>query len=135
MRSDTQSTTLDAPAPAVFAFLADPANLPLWAVGFCRAIRREGPDWIVETSKGEVGLRYAVRPDLGTIDFHMTPSPGATITAYSRVIANGDGADYVFTQQQPPGMPDEVFAHQVEALREELAVLRSIVRARVACGR
>lgn len=134
MRSDTQSVTLDAPAPTVFALLAEPANLPLWAVGFCRAIRPGAEGWIVTTSTGEVGLRYEVNRAAGTIDFRMTPAPGVELTAYSRVISNAEGADYVFTQQQAPGMTDDAFAHQVEALREELAVLRSLVRARAVCA-
>lgn len=41
MRSNTQSVSLSERPAEVFAFLADPLNLPRWAVGFCRAIRVE----------------------------------------------------------------------------------------------
>jgi hypothetical protein len=141
MRADTQAVTLDAPATTVFEFLADPENLPKWAVGFAHAIRRDrgsdgdagGDAWRVRAAQGEVGLRLTTHGRLGTIDFHMTPAPGVDVVAYSRVIPSPEGAVYVFTQLQPPGMPDAVFDGQVRALREELAVLQRIMRARHAC--
>jgi hypothetical protein len=137
MRTDTQAVRLDAPAATVFEFLADPENLPRWAVGFAHAIRRDGDAWRVRTAQGEVGVRFATDEARGTIDFHLTPAPGVEVVAYSRVIPGpgpGDGgAVYVFTQLQAPGMPDAVFDGQVRALHEELAVLQGIIRARHAC--
>ncbi len=69
----------------------------------------------------------------GTIDFHMTVTPGVEAVAYSRVIPNDLGAEYVFTQFQLPGMPDEVFEGQRAALTEELAILPILFRAQAAC--
>jgi len=135
MRSNTQSVRLPGNPADVFAFLADPENLPRWAVGFCRAIRRDGEDrWIIETPSGsELSVRYASHSALGTIDFHMRMAPGAKAVAYSRVMPTGDGAEYVFTQFQSADMPDAVFDGQVSALTEELRVLQAIFRARQAC--
>ena len=48
------------------------------------------------------------------IDYHLTPAPGVEAVAYSRLVPNGAGVEYVFTQFQAPGMPDEVFAGQVQ---------------------
>jgi uncharacterized protein YndB with AHSA1/START domain len=128
MRSDTQSVTIEAPAGDVFAFVADPASLPRWAVGFAQAIRPDGDRWVVTTGQGaEVTVRYRADPDRGTVDFDMEPAPGVTTTAYARVVPNGMGADVIFTQQQPPSMPDETFDAQVEALRHELTVLKALV--------
>jgi uncharacterized protein YndB with AHSA1/START domain len=134
MRSNTQSVSLPGRPEDVFAFLADPENLPRWAVGFCRSIRRDDAErWTVETPSGEVPVRYVTNAPLGTIDFHMDIAPAAKVVAYSRVIANGEGAEYVFTQFQAAGMPDAVFDGQVSALAEELHVLQAIFRARSAC--
>lgn len=133
MRTDTKSVTISANQEAVFAFLADPENLPRWAVGFARAIRRDGNAWLVTTGQGEVPLRYEVDPRLGVIDYHLHPAPGVEAVAYSRLIPNGDGVEYVFTQFQFPGMPDEAFEGQVRALAEELAILPAIFRARDVC--
>jgi RNA polymerase sigma factor (sigma-70 family) len=60
MRADTQTMTLPASAEDAFAFLAQPENLPRWAVGFARGIRREGDEWIVRTAEGS--CRFASTP-------------------------------------------------------------------------
>jgi hypothetical protein len=134
MRADTRSVSLDAQANAVFEYIADPRNLPRWAVGFAREVRSENGRWFVLTAHDEIALEVAADAALGTIDFHMSPSPGVSAVAYSRVLAAGDGAEYVFTQFQSDGMPDAVFEAQVTALREELTVLQSIIKARAACA-
>jgi hypothetical protein len=133
MRADTQTISLAAGVEEVFAFLADPENLPHWAVGFARGIRRDVDGWVVQTSQGEVALRVVADAETGTIDFHLRPAPDVEAVAYTRVVPNDSGAEYVFTQFQTPGMPDEVFAAQRAALAEELALLPILFRARVAC--
>jgi hypothetical protein len=135
-RSNTRTVAIDAPAKHVFEFVADPGNLPRWAVGFCRAIRRDdvAPDrWIVTTAQGELPIRFVTDPTLGVVDFYIAPAPGVEAAAFSRVVPNGGGAEYVFTQFQAPGMPDGVFERQVHALVEELQVLRALIGARAAC--
>ncbi len=61
----------------------------------------------------------------------MTPAPDASTCAYSRVVPNGTGADYLFTQLQPPGMADQVFDGLVDAVRHELTTLKALLE--VAC--
>lgn len=135
LRSDTRAVTIDAPPDAVFAFVADPANLPAWAVGFCHAIRSDtaGDRWVVTTAHGEVPIRYVTDGRAGTIDFYLSVAAGSEVAAFSRVVPNGLGTDYIFTQFQSVGMPDEAFDTQVRALVEELQVLRGLMHARAAC--
>jgi uncharacterized membrane protein len=135
-RSDTRAVTINAPATDVFAFIADPENLPRWAVGFCRAIRHHSENdglWIVTTAQGDAVVRYVTDSARGTVDFYLSPAPGVEAAAFSRVVPNGEGAEYVFTQFQAAGMADEVFERQVHALAEELQLLRALIHARVAC--
>jgi hypothetical protein len=133
MKSNTEHVTINVDHHHLFAFLADPGNLPKWAVGFCRVIRRDGDRWVAQTSQGEVTVRYVTHPDLGVIDYHISPRQGIEVAAFSRVLPNGDGSEFVFTQFQAPGMPDEVFEAQVRALKEELVVLRALMHAQAAC--
>jgi hypothetical protein len=133
MGADTQTITLPVSCEEAFAFLAQPENLPRWAVGFARGIRREGDEWIVQTAQGEMPIRVVADALQGTIDFQMRVAPGLEAVAYSRIVPNDSGAEYVFTQFQLPGMSDEVFADQRAALAEELAILPIIFRAQVAC--
>jgi hypothetical protein len=71
-KTKTQSVSIPASSAYVFDFIADPETLPLWAVGFCRRIRRDGAGWIVTTSQGETPLRYETDRTRGTSDstFH-----------------------------------------------------------------
>src|SRR5262245_10475249 len=106
VRSDTRTVTIDVPPAETIAFLADPFNLPLWAVGFCRSIRADRDRFIVSTANGDVPIKMATNADTGVVDFIMEISPGVEATAFSRVIPNGSGSEYLFTQLQSPGMPD-----------------------------
>lgn len=133
MRADTQAITIPAARDEVYSFLADPQHLPRWAVGFARGIHQDGDEWIVQTAQGELPLRIEADQTRGTIDFVMTVAPGVVAVANSRVLPNGDGAEYVFTQFQSPSMPDEAFAGQRAALAAELALLPILFRAQAFC--
>jgi hypothetical protein len=128
MRTNTQSIAIAAPAGYVFEFVADLEKLPKWAIGFAKEIRRENGGWLVRTGSGdEIGIRSVTDPELGVVDYHMSPTPGIEFPAATRVVPNEDGAEYVFTMFQPPGMPDEVFEQQIAELARELVVLKANV--------
>ena len=127
MRADTKSIAIHASREKVVSFLADPQNLPRWAVGFAKSVRREGDRWVVVTGGGEMGIRITAEPRIGVVDFYMSPAPGVEALAASRVVPNERGVEYVFTQFQAPGMPDDVFAKNVQALAHELTVLKAVL--------
>jgi uncharacterized protein YndB with AHSA1/START domain len=52
MRSDTQNVMIAATPEQVFAFVADGANLPRWAIGFAKSVRNAPSGWIVGTAQG-----------------------------------------------------------------------------------
>jgi hypothetical protein len=131
MRSDTQTVTIAASPKEVFAFVADGENLPRWAIGFAKAVRRDADRWIVTTAQGQVPTHIALHEGAGTVDFHMEPAPGTVASAYARVVPNGDGAELTFTQMQQPGTSDEVFAQLVAAVSHELVALKAMLE--VAC--
>ncbi len=127
MRADTKTTSIEAEPGRVFEFVADPAHLPRWAGGFAKTVRQEGERWLVTTGSGEVPVRVRADPETGVVDFVVNPSPGVEVVASTRVLARGAGAEYVFTQVQPPGMRDEAFAQSVEAVGHELTVLKALL--------
>ena len=127
MRSDTQNVTISATPEQVFAFVADGANLPRWAIGFAKSVRTDGAGWIVGTAQGEMPTAIAADEGTGTVDFRMEPVPGMMATAYARVMPNGKGAEFAFTQFQQPGMPDEMFAKLVAAVGHEMVALKALL--------
>jgi Polyketide cyclase / dehydrase and lipid transport len=127
MRSDTQSVTIAAAPEQVWAFVADGANLPRWAIGFAKSARPDRSGWIVSTTQGEMLVTIAADKGSGTVDFRMEPAPGVVATAYARVMPNGEGAEFVFTQLQQPGVPDEVFDQLAAAVGHELVALKALL--------
>lgn len=127
MHSDTKSISIEAGPARVVRFLADPRNLPRWAVGFAKSVR-EGPDgWLVATGSGEMGVRITADERTGTVDFWLSAAPGVEGLAASRVVPNGAGSEYVFTQFQAAGMSAEQFQKSAEAVAHELKVLKAII--------
>jgi len=127
MRSDTQTITIDASPDDVIAFVGEGTNLPRWAIGFAKSVRRSGDAWIVRTGDGEVRLALNVHESAGTVDFHLAPAPGVTATAFTRAVPNGNGTEFSFTQMQQPETPDEVFAQLVSAVVHELVTLKALL--------
>jgi hypothetical protein len=127
MRSDTQSVTIATAPDKVRAFVADGANLPRWAIGFAKSVVPGPTGWLVSTAQGEMPTTIGTDERTGTVDFRMQPAPGVTATAYARVVPNGDGAEFVFTQFQQPGVPNEVFDELVGAVGHELAALKALL--------
>jgi hypothetical protein len=127
---------INAAPKAVQEFVADPANLPRWAVGFAKAVR-QGHDgqWIVETAAGDVPIDIESHADTGVVDFHLQPAPGVRNTAFSRTVAAGQGTLYSFTQLQPTDMTDAVFEMNTAAVRHELVALKAILEVECPIGR
>jgi hypothetical protein len=115
MKTWTETIGIAAPARRVFDFVSDGANLPRWAVEFCKEARREDGAWRLRTAQGECTMRIAADAASGVVDFHM--SPGGT--AFSRVVDAGAGTEYLFTFAGDASMD--------AALRKELAVLKSLL--------
>jgi hypothetical protein len=127
VRSDTQTIMINARPSEVLEFVGDGQNLPRWAIGFAKSVRPGQGGWIVTTGQGEVPLSIAVDERTGTVDFRMEPRPGTEVMAYARVVTNGDGAEFIFTQLQQPDVPDELFEQLVAAVGHELVALKALV--------
>ena len=125
---DTQNIEIEADPARVQTFIADGANLPRWAIGFAKDVESSGEQWIVTTGSGDrIPTDIVTNAATGTVDFVMAPAPGLTTTAWTRVVAVDRGALFTFTQVQPTGMPDDMFAAQVRALSHELLTLKALL--------
>jgi hypothetical protein len=126
-RSDTQAISIDVPPSAVIDLLTDAAEFPRWAAGFARAVRVDGDDWIVDTGEGEVRLRVRVSREFGTVDYLLADAlPMREIGAFSRVVPNGRGSDFVLTQFFADDMRDADLADQRAIVAVELQTVRAL---------
>jgi hypothetical protein len=127
-RSVTKTVTIERPVADVFAFLADAANWPAWAIVNVKAIEpSDEPDWwLMTTPRGSARLRIRGNAELGTLD-HDYVEDQASWHVPARVVANGTGTEFMITFFQPPAFTDAFFDDQVALVDTELTTLKRIL--------
>ena len=111
----------------VYAFAANPGNLPRWAKGLSGSIREVNGEWIADSPMGKVKVRFARRNDLGVLDHDVVLESGEIVHNPMRVVANGDGSEVVFTVYRRTGMTEEAFAADGKAVEDDLRVLKRLL--------
>jgi uncharacterized protein YndB with AHSA1/START domain len=112
----------------VYEFASDPRNVPHWAAGLARsAVRRDGDEWIADAPFGQVRVRFVPRNSVGVLDHDVTLESGVTIHNPMRVVANGEGSEFVFTLIRQPGMSDGQFAKDKAAVENDLKTLKDLL--------
>ncbi|KUN09222.1 hypothetical protein AQI95_05080 [Streptomyces yokosukanensis] len=126
----TKSVSIDCPYDQVYAFLADPANWPKWAVVNVRSIEpTDDPDWWqMSTPLGPAKLRLRGNSEFGILD-HDFVDDTASWRVPARVVPNGDGADFMITFHRPPTLTEAAFREQADLVDTELATLKEILEA------
>jgi len=125
-RAHTVSVGIAASPKEVYDYASDPSNLPVWAPGFVKSIEKRGPDWVAQTSLGEVQFRFAETNDQGVLD-HEVDLPSGTFHNPMRVIPNGAGSEVLFTLLQLPGVSDQQFQQDMDTVRADLNKLRTVL--------
>lgn len=119
---------IDRPVAAVYDFAADPLNLPSWAAGLVGSkVERDGEQWFTESPGGRVTFTFTPRNTFGVLDHDVTLPSGETVHNPLRVIRDGDGCEVVFTLRQRPGMTDEEFERDADAVTRDLSTLKSLL--------
>ncbi|WP_333778316.1 SRPBCC family protein [Streptomyces sp. IBSBF 3136] len=126
--SITKTVGIDCPWEQVFAFLADPANWPKWAVVNVHSIEpTDDPDWWrMATPLGPARLRVRANAEFGILDHDYVDDTAAWCVP-ARVVPNGDGAEFMITFHQPPSLTKKVFKQQADLVDSELAALKEIL--------
>ena len=117
-------------AEEVYEYAVDPANLPEWAPGLGNAVENVDGQWFVETPMGRVGFAFVERNAFGVLDHEVTLPSGEVIYNPMRAVPDGDGCEAVFTLRRRPGISDEEFERDAEAVAGDLARLKRIVEGR-----
>jgi hypothetical protein len=123
-RSETRQISIQAPPETVLDLVGDPRALPRWAPNFATTVEPDGEHWTVN---GELGIHLRVDRELGTADILRTSN--LRTGAYSRVIPNGEGSEFLFTLFFPDGTEEAAVRRQMEVVEEELLTIRSLCEA------
>jgi Polyketide cyclase / dehydrase and lipid transport len=120
-RSETRSISIRATPDTVLDLVGDAHALPRWAPNFAATVRAEDGHWVVND---ELHIDLRVDRTLGTVDIlrvHRLPAG-----AYSRVVPNGDGSEYLFTLFFPDGTEEAAITRQMAIVEEELRTIRAL---------
>jgi len=127
---DVQGVRLRVPAKKSFAFIADPANLPIWAKAFRTVSNGRA---MLQTPGGAVEIRLTVEASdkRGTIDWIMEFPDGAVARACSRIVPiTAEDCVYSFVLLPPPVPLEQLegaLEQQSRILKEELQTLKTIL--------
>jgi hypothetical protein len=125
MQHRTVTAVLDAPKEHVFGYLSQIENLPRWATEFARELKYEDGRAKVVNGLGEFYFSIDADPETGVIDMYAGPSEDALSLFPTRVVElPEERSAYSFTMFQTPGMPEELFESQYQALLREFENIR-----------
>jgi hypothetical protein len=132
MQSDIPSTNnrtvtilVAAAKNAVFDFLSNIENLPAWATEFCEGLKKEGGQYKVVTSAGELFFKIESDRNTGVVDMFAGPKLDQMGIFPCRIIELPGGTTAIsFTFFQPPDMPAEVYERQYGSLLVEMDGLK-----------
>lgn len=124
------STYIARSVAEVYAYAADPANLPAWAPGLLKSVEKVDGQWVAESDMGRILLDWAPDNAFGVLDHHVTVPSGETFYNPMRVTALGEGSEVVFSVRRQVGMSDAEFDRDCAAVQADLDALRDILEAR-----
>ena len=114
----------------VYAFVANPENLPRWAAGLSTGIREKDGEWVADSPMGPVKVRFAALNLLGVLDHDVVLPSGETVHNPLRVVPNGTASELTFTLFHRPGMTEQQFAADAAAVQRDLHELKRLLEDR-----
>jgi carbon monoxide dehydrogenase subunit G len=112
----------------VYTFASNPAKLPTWAAGLAQSeVRKDGDVWIAEAPFGKVKIRFAQANSFGVMDHDVELESGVAVHNPMRVVPNGNGSEFIFTLLRQPGMSDDQFADDAQAVAKDLLTLKALL--------
>lgn len=121
------TVSINRPPAEVYAFVADPSNLPRWATGLSGSIENVAGEWIADSPMGKVKIRFVPENALGVLDHEVELESGEVFPNPMRVVANGSGSEVTFTLFRRPGTSDEAFADDLAAISRDLGTLKRLL--------
>lgn len=125
--SRSLSVTIGRDWREVYAFAQQPAHFALWASGLASSLRYQDGVWTAETPEGPATIHFSPPNDFGVLDHTVSiPGQGETYNPL-RVVANGPGAEVIFTLFRRPDQTDDAFARDAEWVTRDLEALKRLL--------
>ena len=126
--SRTISVSIDRDWREVYDFASVPQNFPRWAAGLGARFERSGEEWSAQDPDGHsIRIRFSRPNEFGVLDHVVIAEGGAENHNAMRVVANGTGAEVMFTLLRTPGMTADAFAADAAAVERDLNALKALL--------
>ena len=125
--SRTITVSIDRDWREVYDFASIPENFQRWAAGLGLRFEKSGEDWMAESPDGlAIRIRFSPPNDFGVLD-HIVFAEGREIPNAMRVVANGTGAEMMFTLLRTPDMTEDAFEADATAVARDLNALKTLL--------
>ncbi|RUO29557.1 SRPBCC family protein [Aliidiomarina soli] len=122
------STYINRTPQDVYAFASNPENLPIWAAGLASSeVKKDGDVWVADAPFGKVKIRFVQANAFGVMDHDVELDSGVVVHNPMRVVPNGDGSEFIFTLLRQPGMSEEQFVEDAQAVEKDLRTLKTFL--------
>lgn len=111
----------------VYAYASDPVRLPEWAPGLAETVEHVGGQWIVHGPMGKAVVAFAPPNAFGVLDHDVTLPSGETFHNPLRVLPHGTACEVVFSLRRGPGVSDEEFERDADAVLADLRTLKRLL--------
>lgn len=119
---------IDRRSDDVYDYVMNPENFAEWATSFCRSVRRtEDGEWRLETTDGEMTLRFAERNPYGIMDHYVRKGTGPERLNPARVVPDGTGSKAIFTVFLAEDAADRELAMDFRDVESDLRTLKSVL--------
>jgi uncharacterized membrane protein len=128
-QSKTLSVSVNRPADEVYAFMSNTQNLSTWAAGLCRSIVKDlgNHTWLINTPNGEATVRFVEKNKFRIMDHYVKQGHDPEVYIPIRILENEQGSEVVFTLFRLPGMTDERFEQDRQAVQKDLDTLKKLL--------
>lgn len=129
VESRTLSISIDRDWQQVYDAMWRPQDFARWASGLSRSpLKEDGTGWWkTDGPEGPIRVRFTEHNAFGVMDHTVDIGDGTEVYVPMRVVANGKGAEILFTLFRQPGMSDEKFAADAEWIARDLIALEALV--------
>lgn len=127
--SATKTVQIARPAAESYAFIADPQNMPRWAIHNVTGIRKlDGDRWEMDTPRGKATLIPRYDPRTGILDHAFIDAGEGVWNVTGRVVpVTPSESVYIMTLPKPDRMPAEAFEAGMRLMDDELAALKACI--------
>ena len=129
-RAEVVHVSILAPPGDVIALLVDVHNWTTWAPWIRSVTRSSERGWTLETDAGRMSASFVEQNPLGVLDHEVTLPSGVRILNSMRVLPNDSGSELVMVVFQSPEASTEEFERDIEAVRNDLARIKTLSEAR-----